>query len=366
MKKVGYSHSSLQLFDSCPLAYKLTRLDRIPRAKSEPLIIGSTVHEVVAAYLKHLIGVNLQTDWEWAKRQHWVSVPADVDEIWEKFWNGFILPPMENPGVELQLAFNREWEPCEWFAEEAYFRMVVDLTFLQDTLAIVVDWKSDRIIPEVMEKALQTRIYGWGVCKARYPGAQEVLLRFHYLRYGAERELLLTPEDLAGIPQELDAKIALVEKEKHFDPTPGSYCGWCGVMAHCPVAESALVPATILYPVSQADAVKAATLLLAMQTLGDEIKDHLKKWVQEFGPVVVGDMVYGPSISTSYDLDPQEITQELLDAGLDQTQVWPLLNLTKTSLERGLKKLKRQDLLAAILAAAPSKETEKIGFKKIK
>ena len=47
-------------------------------------------------------------------------------------------------------------------------------------------------------------------------------------------------------------------------------------------------------------------------------------------------------------------------------QVWGLLNLTKTSLERGLKKLKRKDLLDEILAAAPSKDVEKVGFSKRK
>jgi hypothetical protein len=128
----------------------------------------------------------------------------------------------------------------------------------------------------------------------------------------------------------------------------------------------ALVPANILYPANHEDAVKAATLLLALQTMDKALKDHLKKYVQEFGPVVVGDQVYGPSISTSYELDPREITEKLLGEGLEVDQVWGLLNLTKTNLERGLKKLKRKDLLEHILAGAPCKPTEKIQFSKVK
>ena len=79
-----------------------------------------------------------------------------------------------------------------------------------------------------------------------------------------------------------------------------------------------------------------------------------------------GDLVYGPSIITIYDLDPRGVTEYLLNEGLPTDQVWGLLNLTKTSLERSLKRLKKKDLLNVILAGAPSKEVEKIGFSKIK
>ena len=43
------------------------------------------------------------------------------------------------------------------------------------------------------------------------------------------------------------------------------------------------------------------------------------------------------------------MVQFLLEAGLERETVWPLLNLTKTGLERGLKKLRRQDLLGQVL-----------------
>lgn len=367
MSKKSYSFSKLESYASCPHAYKKIYLERIPRTESEALVTGSTVHKVVADYLNRLILNGLQTDWEWAGKVDFLDVPNDVHEIWARFWNNFVLPPgMEAPGVEKRLAFDRAWQPTGFFEPDAYFRMVVDLAYRQGSLAVIQDWKTNRVIPETVEKNLQLRIYGWGTRQALFPAAQEILLRLHFLRYGAERELLLLPEDLDTVPQELEAKIAVIEAEKHFDPTPGSFCGWCGVTAHCPVMAQALVPANILYPVNHEDAVKAATLLLAIQTMDKALKDHLKKYVQEFGPVVVGDQVYGSSISTTYDLDPKEITEKLLGEGLEVGQVWGLLNLTKTGLERGLKKLKRKDLLDAILAGAPSKQMEKVGFSKVK
>ena len=362
--KATYSFSKLEMFEKCPLAYKKVYLDKIPRAESEALTTGKQCHGVIAGYLEHLIQHSLVTDWEWSSLAK--DANPDVLQIWERFRSSFVLPPMEDPRVEMRLAFTRSWQPTEFFGPEAYFRMVVDWAFRQGDLGIIRDWKTNKLVPETVEKNLQLRIYGWGARKAIFPGVQEILLQLHFLRFGAEREILLTPGDLDTVPQELEAKIAVIEAEKHFNPTPGSFCGWCGVTAHCPIMAQALVPANVLYPVNHEDAVKAAILLLAIQTMDKTIKDHLKKYVQEFGPVQVGDQVYGPSTSTTYDLDPRGVTEHLLGEGLEVDQLWNLLNLTKTSLERGLKKFKRKDLLDAILAAAPSKDVEKIGFHKIK
>jgi hypothetical protein len=42
------------------------------------------------------------------------------------------------------------------------------------------------------------------------------------LRYGREREVMLGPDDLKGVPGMLEEKIGRIEKDKHFDL--GSCC----------------------------------------------------------------------------------------------------------------------------------------------
>jgi len=365
-KPPGYSFSALDLFDRCPWAYKLVRMDKIPRGESEPLKIGSDSHKLVGDYLSRLLNTNQTTDWEWADGLLTPSDHPDVVEIFQRFRNNFILPPMKDPWVEKKLAFTRAWQPTEFFAPDAFFRLVVDFTYRQGGLVVVQDWKTNRVVPETVEKDLQLRIYGWGVRQTLYPDAQEILLRLHFLRYSAEREILLLPEDLGTVPQELEAKIAEIEAEKHFDPKPGSFCGWCGVTAHCPVMAQALVPVEVLAPVNREQAEKAATLLLTLQNLEKELGARLKEWVRDQGAIQVGDLVYGTSIATSYDLDPRGVVQFLMEAGLERETVWPLLNLTKTGLERGLKKLRRQDLLEQVLANATVKTAERIDFRKAK
>ena len=110
-------------------------MDKIPRAKSDALEIGTALHGLVADYLNRLIvlgpphrlGVGQGSDPE--KR------PGRCGQIWQQFYETFTLPQgLDAPGVEKQLAFDRNWQPCEYFSDEAYFRMVIDFHFRQDSL----------------------------------------------------------------------------------------------------------------------------------------------------------------------------------------------------------------------------------------
>jgi len=374
MKKPAYSWSALETYfggpthGGCPRAYRLIRIDKIPRADSEPLLIGQNCHKLAADYLTRLVKTGQTTDWEFAAGLLTPSTHPDVAEIFRRFYENFILPPIENPGIEKQLAFNRAWEPVEWFAKDAFFRMILDFTFTQGGLACIIDHKTNRAVIEIDPQniPLQLKIYAWGALRAIFPKAQEVLLRLNFLRYGVDREILLTPDSLATVPQELEEKISFIEADSKHAPTPGSFCGWCGVTAHCPTMAQALVPVEIMAPATRADAEKAAKLLLAIEAMDKTLKERLKDWVRENGPVVVGDMCYGPVPTQTYNLDAQVVVGYLLEAGLEKEQVWSFLGTTKTALERGLSKLRRKDLLPPLLEMSECKTTERVQFSKIK
>ena len=363
-EKPRYSISRLNLYEQCPHAYRVVYLEGVPRGSDEARDRGRQLHEMVAQYLERLIADQRPTDWEWARQAILPDALPEVADIWENFYTTFTLPAgLVAPGVERQLAFDRKWRPVKFDSKRARFRMVIDFHFRQGELGVIVDWKTSRAMNGA-EKNLQLMAYGWGLKQAIYPDIKEVLLRLHFLRYGREREVLLEPGDLEGVPDLLEGKIRVIEKDKHFDPSPGSFCGLCGVTAHCPVMSNALMPVEILAPATREQAEKAAALLLTLQQMEKELAARLKDWVKEHGPVQVGDMVYGPSETVSYDLDTKAVVEFLLNEGLDREVIWPLLNLTKTNLERGLKKLRRSDLLETIYTMSSTKVSEKVGFKK--
>jgi hypothetical protein len=322
MKNPQYSFSRLDLYERCPWAYKTVHIDKIPRAKSEALQTGTVMHQLVADYLGRLIASAQLTDWEWARGaipKEPIAQVSEMVEMGERFYQTFTLPPaMDAPGVENKLAFDADWQPCEFFSEAAYFRMVIDFHFRQEALGVIVDWKTNRAMPQTVEKDLQLRTYGWGLKQALYPDIQEVLLRLHFLRYGKEREVLLTHLDLAGVPDELKARIEVIEADHTFTPAPGSFCGWCGLTAQCPVMAQAMVPVEVLAPATREQAGKAASLLLTLQKMEKELATRLKGWVKENGTIPVDDLIYGPTRTTSYDLDPPKVTKILLEAGLSR------------------------------------------------
>ena len=235
-----------------------------------------------------------------------------IPRFWKsgsRFVNSFLLPPnLEAWGVEAGLAFNRKWQPTTW--SRGYFRMVLDWHFRQGDMVVIYDWKTNRVMPQTVEKDLQLLTYGWGLRQAVYPQAGEILLRLHFLRYGKEVEVMMAPEELREVPDMLMDKISRIERDKHFDPKPGSFCGMCGVTAHCPVMAKALAPVEVMAPATREQAEKAASLLLTLQKMEKELAARLKEWVKENGPVQVGDMVYGPLQVVSYDLDPEQVTAD--------------------------------------------------------
>jgi len=363
-EKPRYSISRLNLYEQCPHAYRVVYLEGVPRGSDEARDRGRQLHEMVAQYLERLIADQRPTDWEWARQAIPPDALPEVADIWESFYTTFTLPPsLDAPGVERELAFDRKWRPVKFDSKRARFRMVIDFHFRQGELGVIVDWKTSRAM-DGAEKNLQLMAYGWGLKQAVYPDIKEVLLRLHFLRYGREREVLLEPADLEGVPDLLEDKIRVIEKDKTFDPNPGSFCGTCGVTAHCPVMTKALVPVEVLAPATREQAEKAAALLLTLQQMEKELAARLKEWVRKHGPVQVGDLIYGPTHITTYDLDAKTVVEFLLSEGLDRDAIWPLLNITKTNLERGLKKLRRQDLLETILSLSNTKTTERIDFKK--
>jgi len=366
-KMKQYSFSRLDLYERCPWAYKKVIMDGVPRASNEAMVTGRMLHALIADYLLRLINQKQQTDWEWAEGAAPQDASSDVLQIWQRFYNSFILPPaLEVYGVEHKLAFDRNWQLCEFFSPEAYFRMVVDFHFQQGELAVVLDWKSNRAVPETVEKDLQLRTYGWGLKHSVYPEVEEILLRLHFLRYGKEREVLLEPQDLEGVSEILIDKIKVIEQDQEYTPTPGSFCGLCGITVHCPTMAQALMPVEVLAPATREQAEKAASLLLTLQKMEKELASRLREWVKENGAIQVGDLIYGPNQVVSYDLNPKIVTTCLLEAGLDREEVWPLLSMTKTNLEKGLRKLRRKDLFELALSTGIGKRSEKIEFQKVK
>ena len=68
----------------------------------------------------------------------------------------------------------------------------------------------------------------------------------------------------------------------------------------------------------------------------------------------------------TYDLHPQIVCKKLMEAGLSKDEVWGLISINKTSLDKGLRKIRRQDLFDMALKTGTVKFSERIDFHKAK
>jgi hypothetical protein len=64
---------------------------------------------------------------------------------------GLVKPFVDTQGEkhgELQLALNRNFEPCDWFDKNTYVRAIIDLLIIKGGLAIIIDWKTGKVRPD--------------------------------------------------------------------------------------------------------------------------------------------------------------------------------------------------------------------------
>lgn len=82
--------------------------------------------------------------------------------------------------LEDEWAMDREWEPCDWKAINAFLRLKIDaLVFLSDTEAVVIDYKTGRRQGNEIKHAEQVQLYQL-VTFLRYPKIEKITVELWY------------------------------------------------------------------------------------------------------------------------------------------------------------------------------------------
>lgn len=137
MQNVKWSYSSLTLFQQCPRKYfHLRVLKDVVEPESPAMLYGTQVHEAAELYIR------------------------DGAEIPEKF--SFIKPVLdtliETPGIKLceyKMGLTKDKKPCDFFAEDVWFRGVADLLIINGSTAYVVDYKTGKSAQYADKKQLE-------------------------------------------------------------------------------------------------------------------------------------------------------------------------------------------------------------------
>jgi hypothetical protein len=125
---------------------------------------------------------------------------------------------------ERKLAVKEDWSPCDFDDPDAYFRGVIDISYLDGLNLHIEDWKTGQIYPE-HAKQMEQYI---ALTAPHYPQAEKYITRIVYIDQGVVTPPKTTlPERLKPIRLLLDGSIHNAETDEIFPVRPGPACKWC-------------------------------------------------------------------------------------------------------------------------------------------
>lgn len=205
-----WSYSSLSAFETCPRRFKLTRITKeVKEPPSEAMNHGNEVHKALE---NHINGVAPLPD-------KYKSYRNMVDRV--------IAAPGDKL-VEFKFALTSSYKPTTFFAPDAWVRGVIDLGVVNDTSAVILDWKTGKPKPD----ADQLKLFAVAAF-AQYPHMEKVKTGYVWLAHNKIDSCTFKKENVAEIWQEFIPRVVRLTRaaeKDNFPPKPSGLCGkWCPV-----------------------------------------------------------------------------------------------------------------------------------------
>jgi hypothetical protein len=215
-KPVAFSYSRLDSFETCPKKYwEISVAKRVKDEGNEFTVYGEEVHKAFAEYfLKNK------------------SLPMHLSQYQK------ILSPIKGaPGrkyVEQKLALNASYEGTDWFAKDAYVRVISDLTILNGERGILFDWKTGKR----KDDFTQLKLAG-AVVFLLDEDVQELQLVYFWTK---DKKFTFDRLTRTQMPEVFNALAPRLQRyqdahaQQEFPARPSENCKWCPVTT-CPYWE---------------------------------------------------------------------------------------------------------------------------------
>jgi hypothetical protein len=255
-------------------------------AESAAATRGIEIHEVLAAYLNHLILTRRWTDlgtFDGLLK----GTSAGTREVLERFRENHAFDPENILGTELHIALDEDFHPIgssEDDARTAKYEGTLDLVLLHSvTEAEIADWKSYYQI--INADTFQSKFYPL-LLMCLNPSLERVKFVLEFVRFGTSRCVEYTRKDLPGLKELARAERArqrklhelVVSNRRNLKASPGRHCTWCPLLLKgCPVAKT--------NPYSQMSGEERLRFALWLREAERQNTEVLKGLVAEHGPI---------------------------------------------------------------------------------
>jgi hypothetical protein len=209
-KPFTWSYSRLKNYETCPKRhYEIDIAKRAKEEESETLVYGNMLHKAIADRLS---------------KQTPLGTPFAFMEDWAK--------KVENgPGqllVEQKLAITQAMGPTGYFDRDVWFRGVADVLRVAGPVALVLDWKTGKVVEDSVQLALTAQCIF-----SHYPEVMRVRCEFIWLKEDATSRADFSREDMTGLWTGLLPRVEHMVVAHNTTTYPAKPSGLC--KRFCPV-----------------------------------------------------------------------------------------------------------------------------------
>ncbi|RJX22309.1 MAG: hypothetical protein C4575_01735 [Desulforudis sp.] len=330
-----FSPSRLEKFDTCPAAGYRKYVLELPEPSTAAATIGKAAHAVIAR-----AALEVRKDFEFFESLcHAVGAATEVDpgELLRLTYRPEVLSFFAS-GSWIEEHFQVPLDPGNPFSPE--LQGYIDLWAPNGSEVFLVDWKSGYKEHSPTDK-YQLGLYAW---KLHQETGLPVKGHLVFLRSGNVFDHVYTPgngieeahawalEVAGGVRERLYKVQQGGDPQGLFPARPGPHCGYCGWADHC-TGEEITVPGQVTAP---EEAETVARDILRLEGALDILKERLRAYVENNGPVVVDDKEFKLAPSKYWKWPQGALAQAV--ARMEQEGIDPLTVLSLTS--TGLKKLR--------------------------
>lgn len=264
---MAYSHSQLQLYQTCPLRYRYEKVDKYKVSADEDIenlyfVLGTSVHGGLEELYKFTRNKKIPT-YEYVLKQYNEIRESEINRINEKFdrkyfdeqdlddfhhrWITYIQRYYDHY-YPFDQAITDSTEKNMWIEikPNIKFNGKIDRFDIDGDTAIIVDYKTNRSIPPNQYDTIkdQIGIYWLAIQQDYGDKFKKIIGKVIYLHLEKEYTRELTPEIINSIKTKYLDIIDQIEKNKieysmwhenAFQPNPGRQCEDCPFQRLCPI-----------------------------------------------------------------------------------------------------------------------------------
>ncbi len=376
----GIRYSALNAMHSCPLnAFLIYGDEKLQGRQNEFATLGIVLHDILDDYAKHCYKNKIDTDYielEKIKYKHFCKLAedqiADANNIYEEVKGNFnfnTINNFKNVLIEKRFKIDSKFNPTE-SNDDWYLSGAIDIVYADDDTIYAEDYKSVRSIytKSYMAQSLQKKIYCLLLFK-HFPKIDTIQFAFNFIRYGYRSDWMTTTrESLEALEDEIRAECetfeALVSEPVPPDPTPSGFCMLCPIRGKCKAYDNAFADFEQIE--TEDDAKELYQQLVLAKHKTKSMEEMLKWWIDHNHALEFKYETYGPQVyeETKFK-DPQRLFEILTEAQVPIGAVYETISVSKTNVEKLIKKFKLgKDLQAKIYSVAIKGKVTKFVSKK--